>query len=103
MGHGGIQQGVDLNQPGPFLGEWELRLEDAGILTDNCDSRNWAYLSGICIAEGNAYTSALALNAVVFCEPEWGFDIVGVGKSGYYGQTAYGAPANVAGGLTVAW
>ena len=102
MGHGGGQQGVDLMQAPPFEGEWELRLEDAGVLTDACDGRNWASLSDLCIAEGNARTSALALNAVVFCEPEWGFDIVGVGNGNFAGR---GAPvgANVAGGLTVAW
>lgn len=105
MSNAGAQQGIDLSNPPPFAGEWELRLEDAGILTDACDGRNWAYLIEIALAEGNARTAALALNAVVFCEPEWGFDIVGVGGGNYRGSFLAGGGqfGNIAGGLTVAW
>ena len=102
MGFAG-SQGVDLNNPPPFEGEWELRLEDSGAYTDACDQRNWPALLALAVAQGNAATAALAENAVVFCEPEWGFDITGFGNGNYYGAMAYGAPANVSGGLTVAW
>jgi hypothetical protein len=101
VGNGGAQQGVDLMQAPPFEGEWELRLEDAGVLTDGCDAINWASMIATSIAEGNARTSALALNAVVFSEPEWGFDIVGVGVGNYAGRQ--GPNGAYAGGVTVAW
>lgn len=105
MGFGGAQQGVDLMQAPPFPGDWVERLEDAGVFTDSCDQINWAHLVMECIAEGNARTEALSRQAVVFCEPEWGWDITGVGNGNYVGahNVGGGTYGNIAGGLTVAW
>jgi hypothetical protein len=100
MGFAGSQS-TDLAQC-PLAGSysWYLELE-GGICEPAAGSLNIPWLVGIMAAEGNAGTSALAKNAVVFCEPEWGWDTSGVGKDVGPGQQM--VVGGSAGGMVVAW
>jgi hypothetical protein len=60
---------------------------------------NYPWLIAMSAMMGNAGTLALWRNSQVFCEPEWGFDISGVGPGNYSGK---GGNAAV-GGMTIWW
>ena len=61
---------------------------------------NIPWLLGISVSIGNATTEAIGRNAVVFCEPEWGFDMTGAGQGSLYGNGGIGSGE---GGLYVSW
>jgi hypothetical protein len=63
-------------------------------------SVNIPWLLAISVSVGNATTQAIGKNAVVFCEPEWGFDMTGSGKGSMYGNGGIGSGE---GGLYVSW
>jgi hypothetical protein len=94
-------QAIDLAQAPPFQGWDESVLEKEGLLNDLVagGELNFPYLIAMSAMIGNANTLALAHNAVVDCEPEWGFDISGVGPGNYSGR---GGNAAV-GGLNIWW
>lgn len=97
MGFAG-SQGTDLAQAGVHpLDSWYSEVENLGYSEPTA---NIPWLLSISVARGNAATAAIAKNCVVFCEPEWGCDITGGGKSRAGGHTQAGGPS---GGLTVAW
>lgn len=87
---------------GPYiepLDEWFHQIENLSIIGD-ANSINIPWLLGISVSIGNATTEAIGRNAVVFCEPEWGFDITGGGKGSLYGNGGIGSGE---GGLYVSW
>lgn len=83
----------------PMLDVWFTEVEGIGFVGYE-GSINIPWLLGISVARGNALTAAIAKNAVVFCEPEWGFDITGSGKGSLYGSGGIGTGE---GGLYVNW
>jgi hypothetical protein len=75
-----VSQTTDLGQC-PLAGSYSDYLAwENGVSEPGSGSLNIPYLMGIMVSMGNAATSALAKNAIVFCEPEWGFDVSGSGK-----------------------
>lgn len=78
---------------------WYLELE-GGLYEPAAGSINIPWLLGLSVSMGNAGTRALADNAVVFCEPEWGFDVMG-GKDIGPGQQMFVGGST--GGQIVAW
>jgi hypothetical protein len=94
-------QQADLAQC-PLAGSysWYLELE-GGISEGSPGNMNIPWLLGIMVSMGNAGTSALANNAVVFCEPEWGWDVSGGGKDIGPGQQMIVGGSS--GGMVVAW
>lgn len=81
------------------LDSWYAELENIGCeLT--AGSINIPYWLAMSVTQGNSLTESISRNAVVFSEPEWGFDATGTGKSGFSGMGGMGGPS---GGLTVAW
>lgn len=75
----GSQQ-ADLMQIG-LDGSYEWYLEKEGVwLGDSSEgSIPIAWIIGIALAMGNAYTKALGETANIYPEPEWGFDAGGPG------------------------
>jgi len=61
---------------------------------------NIPWLLSLSLAIGNATTQAIDMNAIVCCEPEWGFDMTGAGKGSLYGN---GGEGGGTGGLYVGW
>ncbi len=96
-----MTQTTDLAQC-PLAGSysWYLELE-GGISEGSPGNMNIPWLLGIMVAQGNAGTSALAHNAVVFCEPEWGWDVSGGGKDIGPGQQMIVGGSS--GGMVIAW
>src|SRR5262249_18014970 len=100
MGFAGSQQ-ADLMQC-PLAGSYTEYLADSGSLYEPASgSINIPWLAGLCISQGNGLTSALAKNAVVFSEPEYGLEVSGSGKDIGPGQQMM--VGGSAGGLIVAW
>jgi hypothetical protein len=90
----------------PPLGQMNIEPMDAWYaaienLTAEGDagSINIPWLLSISVAVGNATTQAIGRNAVVFSEPEWGFD-TGAGKASMY---TGGGTGGGEGGLYVSW
>lgn len=81
------------------LDSWYASIENLTAEGD-ASSLNIPYLSAISLALGNAYTKAISQNCIVFCEPEWGFDITGAGVGSMYGNGGIGSGE---GGLYVSW
>ena len=79
--------------------EWIMAIEN---LTNegSCDSINIPWLLSLSVSMGNAATEAISRNCVVFCEPEWGFDMTGTGKGSMYGN---GGTGTGEGALYVSW
>ncbi len=96
-----LNQAADLMQC-PLAGSysWYLELE-GGLYEPAAGSINIPYLCGIMVAQGNAATTALAANAVVFSEPEWGWDVSGGGKDIGPGQQMFTGGST--GGGIIAW
>ena len=95
-------QSVDLAQPPPFLGFDESLLEHEGLICEITAGGEFNFPAIIALSAmmGNAATVALAHNAQVFCEPEWGYDISGGG----FGRNYTGAGGRGAiGGATIWW
>ena len=67
------------------LDAWYAAIENLTAEGD-ANSINIPWLLSISVAVGNATTQAIGKNAVVFCEPEWGFDITGAGQGSMYGN-----------------
>lgn len=88
-------QGVDLIQSMPFYGLDEFYLVDAGMINDG-GSINIPWLLGLSVQMGNALTTALSRTAHVFCEPEYGFEAVGMNQNW---QGAGSRP----GGISISW
>lgn len=94
-------QGADLQQC-PLAGSYSYYLEMEGALYEPAaGSINIPWLAGLCTSIGNATTQALAKNAVVFCEPEWGWDVSGGGKDIGPGQQM--VVGGSTGGMIVQW
>ena len=92
-------QAVDLINSMPFYGYDTSIIERENLgLGDGYGQLNIPWYIGLSAMMGNAGTTALSRNAVVFCEPEWGYECVGMGSS--YPGGVIGGPS---GGLTVAW
>lgn len=73
-------QQADLMQC-PLIGSYSYYLElEGGLCEPAAGSINIPWLLGLSVGQGNAFTTALASNAQVFCEPEWGWDVSGGGK-----------------------
>lgn len=66
----------------------------------DANSINIPWLLQISVTLGNATTQAIGRNAVIFCEPEWGFDMTGAGQGSLYGS---GGTGSGEGGLYVSW
>lgn len=97
----GYSQQADLQQC-PLAGSYSDYLAmEGGLYEPASGSINIPWLVGLCISEGNGNTSALAKNAVVFCEPEWGFDGGGAGKDIGPGQQMFVGGST--GGQIIAW
>lgn len=72
------------------LDAWYAAIEN--LTAEGCaDSVNIPWLLSISVAIGNATTQAIGMNAVVFSEPEWGFDITGAGVGSMYGNGGIGS------------
>jgi hypothetical protein len=100
MGFEGAQ-GADLAQC-PLAGSYSYYLENENALYEMAaGSINIPWLMGLALGEGNGGTAALAANAVVFCEPEWGFEGGGIGKDIGPGQQM--VIGGSTGGNVVAW
>lgn len=87
---------------GPFIepvDEWFAAIENLTAVGD-ASSINIPWLLDLSVSIGNATTEAIAKNAVVFCEPEWGFDMTGGGTGSFYGNGGMGSGE---GGLYVSW
>ena len=95
-----ISQGTDLSQAGHHPFDTEVYEREGLIFELSSDNLNIPWLYTLAVAKGNAATEALARNAVVFCEPEWGLDATGLGGGNYVGAGPMGGPS---GGMTVAW
>ena len=78
---------------------WFAAIENLTAEGD-ANSVNIPWLLSLSIAQGNAFTEAIDLNAVVTCEPEWGLDITGAGQGSMYGN---GGTGSGEGGLYVSW
>lgn len=74
MSFSGNQQ-ADLMQIG-LDGSYSWYLENEGVwLSDSSDgSIPIAWVIGISLAEGIAYTKAIGEGTIIYPEPEWGFD-----------------------------
>jgi len=72
------------------LDSWYVEIENL-TAEGSGDSINIPWLLSISLAVGNATTEAIGKNAVVFSEPEWGFDITGTGKGSLYGNGGIGS------------
>jgi hypothetical protein len=81
------------------LDAWYAAIENLTAEGDT-NSINIPWLLAISLSIGNATTEAIAKNAVVFCEPEWGFDMTGCGVGSMYGN---GGTGSGEGGLYVSW
>lgn len=81
------------------LDVWYSAMENLTSEGD-ANSLNIPWLLGISVTVGNATTEAIGRNAVIFCEPEWGFDATGSGKGSMYGNGGMGTGE---GGLYVNW
>lgn len=94
-------QGIDLNQPAPFMGYDESILSREGLMQEPVAGGeiNYPWLIAISSAMGNAMTKAIGMNTQVNFEPEWGFDCVGVGAGRYTGS---GGRQSI-GGATIYW
>ena len=94
-------QGADLQQC-PLAGSYSYYLElEGGMNEPSSGSINIPWLAGLCTSMGNGMTQALAANAVVFCEPEWGWDVSGSGKDIGPGQQMIVGGST--GGMIVQW
>jgi hypothetical protein len=97
--NGGSQQGVDLSTAG-IHGYDEDFCAEAGLLSDG-GGINYAYLSGISIAMGNAVTSGIATSSY---QPWFTGDDIDVGGTGMgknsSGNLTMGSPGN---GASVSW
>jgi len=94
-------QQADLMQC-PLAGSYSYYLENEGSLYEPAaGSINIPWLAGLMISEGNAATSALAANCVVFSEPEWGWEATGINKDIGPGQNM--VVGGSTGGAIVAW
>lgn len=100
MANVAISQAVDLSQAGKHPFDAEVYEREGLIFELSSDNLNIPWLYALAVAKGNAATEALARNAIVFCEPEYGWDATGLGAGGYAGSGPMGGPS---GGLTVAW
>lgn len=69
---------------------WYAAIENLTAEGD-ANSINIPWLLGISVTVGNAATKAISQNCVVFCEPEWGFDITGAGTGSMYGSGGQGS------------
>lgn len=78
---------------------WYAAVENLTAEGD-ANSLNIPWLLSLSVTVGNAATEAIGKNAVVFCEPEWGFDITGAGQGSLYGN---GGTGSGQGGLYVSW
>jgi DNA-binding CsgD family transcriptional regulator len=78
------------------LDEFFAAMENLTAVGD-AGSVNIPWLLAISVSIGNATTSAISKNCVVFCEPEWGFD-TGSGKASMFGGSGDGAS-----GVYVGW
>jgi hypothetical protein len=97
MSYSNITQNPPLGQMNVEpMDEWYAAIENLTAVGD-AGSINIPWLLGISVSIGNATTSAIAKNAVIFCEPEWGFDMTGGGQATMYGGSGEG------GGVYVGW
>jgi hypothetical protein len=78
------------------LDSWFDAMENLSSVGD-ANSINIPWLLALSVSIGNATTSAIAKNCVVFCEPEWGLDNSGLGKMGMFSGSGEG------GGVYVGW
>jgi hypothetical protein len=81
------------------LDSWYAAIENLTCEGD-ANSINIPWLLSLSVSIGNATTEAISKNCVVFCEPEWGFDITGGGVGSMYGNGGQGSGE---GGLYVSW
>lgn len=96
-----LVQSTDLAQC-PLAGSYSDYLEIENSLYEMASgSINIPWLYSLCVSEGNAATSALAANAVVFCEPEYGWEATGMNKDIGPGQQM--VTGGSYGGMIVAW
>ncbi|GAC1687200.1 MAG: hypothetical protein PVS2B2_26080 [Candidatus Acidiferrum sp.] len=74
---------VDSNSSVLFMGYDPSMLDREGLMNEVSPGGdiNFPWLIAVCTQMGNAYTTGLATTANVFCEPEWGFESAGVGKT----------------------
>lgn len=80
------------------LDAWFAAIENL-TAEGSADSLNIPWLLSISVAVGNATTQAIGKNAVVFCEPEWGFDMTGQGGGNVHGVGGSGEGS----ALAVGW
>jgi len=76
------------------LDEFYAAMENLTAVGD-ANSINVPWLLALSVSIGNATTSAIARNCVVFCEPEW--DMGGLGRAGMFNGSGEG------GGVYVGW
>ena len=83
------------------MDQWYAEIGDLRS-TGGGGSVNIPWLLSISVAIGNATTQAIAQNAVIFTEPEWGLDVsgAGAGAGSMYGSGGIGSGE---GGLYVSW
>lgn len=81
------------------LDAWYAAIENLTAEGD-ANSLNIPWLLELSVSIGNATTEAISRNCVVFCEPEWGFDMTGGGQGSMYGNGGMGSGE---GGLYVSW
>ena len=92
-------QGAELAQAA-HDGSYSYYLDiENGLCEPASGSLNFPWLIGLMVSQGTAMTDAIAHNAVVFCEPEWGLE--GGGGGNESGAQMFGAGAS--GGLIVQW
>lgn len=78
------------------LDEWYVAMENLSAVGD-ANSLNIPWLLGISVSIGNATTSAIAKNCVVFTDPEWG-EVTGAS-----GSATMFAGSGEGGGVYVGW
>ncbi len=81
------------------LDAWFAAIENLTAEGD-ANSLNIPWLLQLSVSVGNATTAAIGRNAVIFCDPEWGYDMTGGGKGSLYGS---GGTGSGEGGLYVSF
>lgn len=79
--------------------EWIASIENL-VAVGDANSINIPWLLGISVSVGNAATQAIGKNCIVFCDPGWDCEGIGMGKGSMYGN---GGTGSGEGGLYVSW
>jgi hypothetical protein len=82
-----------------FTGYDEETLGNEGLINTG-GTPNIPWLLGLSVSMGNAMTEAIAKQAVIYCEPEYGWDGGGGGNEAGDSQIGAGGSSN---GLIVSW